>query len=211
MDVIVAHVRASQGPGHKMEWPEVHMHPHRHTRTHTHTHTHTRTHTLTHTRTLWHRHTHAHAHAHALSRAVNYTRSVCDGVAESCTATRPYEPVRASLCLYVRACTTAQRPSARRRDLRGNGISGTLPASLSALTALTQLCAVRSSERVGVCGCIVCVRARERCVSECADARRHAGTCVPVLVCACLRACVFVRACMRACIARIGSWRVAGT
>jgi hypothetical protein len=82
---------------------------------------------------------------------------------------RAMHSVCACVCVCVRVCVSVfacvhrmHWPLARRRDLGKNGLSGTLPASLSALTALHDLCAARPRPRDAFCVCLwftsVCVR-----------------------------------------------------
>ncbi len=112
-----AHARAHTDTHADKHRPKnAHAQTHAQTRTHTHTHTHRHRHTQSHTHT--HTHTVTHTHTHTVTSA--HTHSV-----------------------HVSACGPHARtgPVGLRRALYENAISGTLPASLSALTALIYLCA----------------------------------------------------------------------
>ncbi len=85
-------------------------------------------------------------------------------------------------CVHRLCVLCVHRQLARRRDLDGNHISGTLPASLSALTALQRLCADRPRSRHAFCLCM-CVHACVRvCVRVCV--RGFVSDCVCGFVCA---------------------------
>jgi hypothetical protein len=111
-------------------------HPHAYTHTSTHAHTHTRTHLYAYTHTNKQAHTRTHAYTH--TRVCTHARAQ--------THTRARTPSRRRFGLSrprVRCGTSGRRPwgGGLRRSLRSNKIGGTVPASLSALIALTELCA----------------------------------------------------------------------
>ena len=86
-----------------------------------------------------------------------------------------------------------------------NAISGTLPASLSALTALTYLCARRARCRCGASVHLLHVRyvaATDACVCAHTHVHERVLVCVRVCVCVCVRVCVCACALALACVRR---------
>jgi hypothetical protein len=122
----------------------------------------------------------------------------------SLCAARPRS--RHAFCLCVRVCVCvcvsvfacvhcAHRPLARRRDLGNNGLSGTLPASLSTLTALQDLCAPPARPRPRDAFCVyvvpVCVCAGDKVSERCLSSALC--LCLRLCVCLCSRLCVCLR------------------
>ncbi len=153
-----------------------------------------------------------------LARCMCVSCVCCGACVDMCLPGRMHACARVGVFACVRACclcvTLCVRlvvyicahdpPLAHRRDLGGNRIedmqyypiSGTLPASISALTALGDLCADRPHSRHAFCLCV--------CACACACVRVCVCACVcawvSVCLCACVRACVYACVCCDACV-----------